>query len=120
MQIRTSAELGALARDRRREIGWSQLELAERIGTSRSWVSEMENGKERVEIALVLKALHALGLMLDVRSRGTETGSRTAAPPPLRVSVAREHVSARPPLTRGGKSLSAARSRVGGGGTSGS
>ena len=108
MHVRSSRDLGALARVRRREIGWSQTELAGRIGTSRSWVSEMENGKERVEVGLVLKALHALGLMVDVRARAEPSVAPAplAALPPRPASVA----SSRPALTRGGKSLLAARS----------
>jgi HTH-type transcriptional regulator/antitoxin HipB len=108
VHVRSSRDLGALARDRRQEIGWSQTELAGRIGTSRSWVSEMENGKERVEVSLVLKALHALGLIVDVRARAVEPGyaPEPLAPlPPRRATVA----GGRPALTRGGKSLSAAR-----------
>ncbi|CAA9300659.1 MAG: hypothetical protein AVDCRST_MAG89-445 [uncultured Gemmatimonadetes bacterium] len=108
MHVRSSRDLGALARGRRQEIGWSQTELAARIGTSRSWVSEMENGKERVEVALVLKALHALGLMVDVRARAAEP---SYAPEPLApLPPRRASVGSRPALTRGGKSLSAARS----------
>ena len=125
MQIRTSSELGALARDRRREIGWSQTELARRIGTSRSWVSEMENGKERVEVALVLAALQALGLSLDVRALDVRAETRTdagsvASSSPPRARAAGERVSTRPPLTRGGKSLADARLRFSRGGKLGS
>ena len=119
MHVRSSRDLGALARDRRQEIGWSQTELAERIGTSRSWVSQMENGKERVEVSLVLKAFEALGLMVDVRARRVEPSAAAGTLPPLpprSMPVA----GTRPALTRGGKSLAAARSghRRGGPGAS--
>jgi HTH-type transcriptional regulator/antitoxin HipB len=107
VHVRSSRDLGALARDRRQEIGWSQTELAARIGTSRSWVSEMENGKERVEVALVFKALHALGLTVDVRARAAEPA---AAAPEMLAPLPRASVGSRPALTRGGMSLLAARS----------
>ncbi len=64
MLIRTPHDLGAAIRDRRRQRGWSQRELAERIGTSRQWVNEVEKGKARTEVGLVLRALEALDAAL--------------------------------------------------------
>ena len=116
MQIRNARELGALARHRRRELGWSQTELAQRLGTSRSWVSEAENGKGSAEVGLVLKTLEVLGLVLDVHQpqrqlnppRASE-GARTSSIAAGKHSVSGERPSARPALTSGGKPLSAAR-----------
>jgi len=44
----------------------SQAELARSVGASRSWVFHMERGNSGAEIGLVLKALQAVGLMMDV------------------------------------------------------
>jgi transcriptional regulator with XRE-family HTH domain len=109
MQIRSTLDLGTLVRDRRREIGWSQTELARRIGTSRSWVSEVENGKAGVEAGLALKALLALGLVLDVRPRGANTISPAERTAPALPPLPHAAPSLRPALTRNGKPLSAAR-----------
>ena len=64
MFIRTPLDLGAAIRDRRRRRGWSQRELAEKVGASRQWVNEVEKGKTRTEIGLVLRTLDALDVTL--------------------------------------------------------
>lgn len=66
MIIRTPRELGLLARERRRELKLTQIELAERIGSSRQWVRLLESGKPRLELGLTLRALTALGIRLDL------------------------------------------------------
>ena len=64
MFIRTPRDLGAAIRDHRRRRGWSQRELAEKVGASRQWVNEVEKGKARTEVGLVLRALDALDVAL--------------------------------------------------------
>jgi y4mF family transcriptional regulator len=66
MRIKTAETLGELVRDQRKQRGWSQTRLAEKVGVSRLWVSQLENGKETVEFGLVLKTLRALDLALGV------------------------------------------------------
>ena len=66
MRIKAAGNLGSLVRNQRKQGGWSQQELAEKIGASRLWVSQFENGKETVEFGLVLKTLRALKLSLEV------------------------------------------------------
>ncbi len=65
MRIKTATELGELTRDRRKARGWSQSQLAEAANVSRLWVGQFENGKESVEIGLVLATLRALGIALE-------------------------------------------------------
>jgi len=65
MRIKTAETLGELVRDQRKQRGWSQSRLAEKIGVSRLWVSQFENGKESVELGLVLKTLRALDMSLE-------------------------------------------------------
>ena len=69
MRIKTVGTLGELVRDQRKQRGWSQSQLAEKVGVSRLWVGQFENGKETVELGLVLKALRALDLNLDASLR---------------------------------------------------
>jgi HTH-type transcriptional regulator / antitoxin HipB len=78
MRIRTPRELGAVLRDERRRLGLSQIDLSERADVSRKWIVQMENGKARAELALVLRALGALGLVMTVE-RGAETKHKTGA-----------------------------------------
>lgn len=67
MYIRTPRDLGLIIRETRRRLGLGQAELAQRVGVSRQWLLGVEKGKRRVDAALLLKTLTALGLSLDVR-----------------------------------------------------
>ena len=66
MKIRNAADLGAFIRGRRVKLGMDQSDLAEKAGTSRKWIVEVEQGKPRAEIGLVLRTLKTLGLSLDI------------------------------------------------------
>lgn len=72
MTIRTAADLGAFIRERRLKLGMDQSDLAEKAGTSRKWVVEVEQGKPRAEIGLVLRTLKTLGVSLDIVVDRTE------------------------------------------------
>jgi HTH-type transcriptional regulator / antitoxin HipB len=64
MRIRTPADLGALIRDRRIKLGLDQQSLARKVGVSRQWIVEVEKGKPRAEIGLLLRTIDALGIPL--------------------------------------------------------
>src|SRR5271169_6694916 len=64
MRIRTPVDLGAFIRDRRIKLGFEQRELAEKAGVSRQWIVEVEKGKPRAEIGLLLRTINALGILL--------------------------------------------------------
>ncbi|KQN25231.1 hypothetical protein ASE86_02960 [Sphingomonas sp. Leaf33] len=68
MRVKTVKDIGLLIRDRRRTLGWDQQMLADRVGVSRLWISEVENGKPRVQLDLVLRALAVLDLPVDIGS----------------------------------------------------
>jgi HTH-type transcriptional regulator/antitoxin HipB len=65
MRIRTPTDLGAIIRDSRIKLGLDQKSLADRIGVGREWIVEVEKGKPRAQIGLVLRAINALGIALD-------------------------------------------------------
>jgi HTH-type transcriptional regulator / antitoxin HipB len=65
MLIRTPADLGAIIRDRRKQLGLDQSTLARRIGVSRQWVIGVERGHARAAMGLILRAIDALGIRLD-------------------------------------------------------
>jgi HTH-type transcriptional regulator/antitoxin HipB len=71
MLIRTPTDLGAVIRDRRRRRGLNQEALAQKLGVSRQWVVEVEKGKPRAEVGLVLRALAALGVALSLATTDT-------------------------------------------------
>ena len=66
MLVRAAADVGRLIREARVRNGLSQATLAHRFGTTQSWISEVENGKETAEIGKVLHVLASLGLELDL------------------------------------------------------
>jgi HTH-type transcriptional regulator/antitoxin HipB len=67
MHIRTPLELGAFLRDLRRKRGLDQATLARQVGVSRQWIIEIEKGKPRAPIGLVLRALATLGVSIDIQ-----------------------------------------------------
>lgn len=98
MLLRNAREVGDLIVDGRRRLRWSQLDLAQRAGVSRQWVSQVENGKTTVGFDLVLAALHALGYAVYAQSKDWQESTQDSA-------------SSRTPLTRQGRSLGTQRSR---------
>jgi len=90
MLLRTPKDIGALIRQRRADLALDQKTLAERVGVSRQWVIEIERGKARAELALVLRTLDVLGVRLSTGServhrapaatRRTSPEARDAAP----------------------------------------
>ncbi len=84
MRVRTTSDLGAAIRHRRLELDLGQRALAESIGVSREWVVDIEKGKPRAEVGLVLRALNALGLNVEVTLE-------TSAPSRMRSPRSRTH-----------------------------
>jgi HTH-type transcriptional regulator/antitoxin HipB len=67
MRMRTADDLGAFIRERRTKLGMDQVALAEKAGTSRKWLIEVEQGKPRAEIGLILRTLKTLGVSIDLQ-----------------------------------------------------
>jgi HTH-type transcriptional regulator/antitoxin HipB len=67
MRVRTPYELGALIRDHRMRHNLDQRSLAATVGVSRQWIVEIEKGKARAPLNLVLRTLGALGIVLDAQ-----------------------------------------------------
>jgi HTH-type transcriptional regulator / antitoxin HipB len=73
--IRTARDFGALVRDRRKALGWTQAELAGRSGTGERFIVELEGGKPSCQLE---KAL------LVARTVGIEIGDlKSASPAPI-------------------------------------
>ena len=76
MLVRSVVDWGALVQERRKRLGWSQSELGSKMGVRRLWVSQFESGKATVQIGLVMRALRALGLEVEVREGpATDSGA---------------------------------------------
>jgi len=70
MRIRTPIDLGAVIRDRRMKLGLDQKTLATQVGVSRQWIVDVEKGKPRAPISLVLRTVEALGINLAADDQG--------------------------------------------------
>lgn len=68
--IYTTTDLGKEIRARRRELGYTQAFLADYVGVSASFLSDLENGKETIQINKLLDVLSLLGMDLCIVRRG--------------------------------------------------
>lgn len=66
MRIRTPRDLGSAIRERRKALSLDQVELAKRVGVSRRWLIQVENGKPGASLGLLLRTLHALDIPLSI------------------------------------------------------
>jgi len=76
--IRTAADVGAIIRDRRHKLRLDQGALAKRVGVGRQWIVDIEKGKPRAGIELVLRTLTALGLSLTLSEKGAARSTEAA------------------------------------------
>ena len=80
--IKTAEDLGQRIRARRKALGWDQARLARDVGVSRQWVVDIEKGKARAEVGLALRALHVLGLGVEISApEQREAAGATTFPP---------------------------------------
>lgn len=79
--LATPLDFGNTIRQRRKALGWDQARLAHEIGVSRQWVIDMEKGKPRAELHLVLRALKALDLRLSLDGSQTRPAGDAPARP---------------------------------------
>jgi y4mF family transcriptional regulator len=68
-RISEAKQLGAAVRQRRRELGLTQEQIAGIAGVGVRFVSELERGKSTAEIGKVLQVARRLGLDLWVAPR---------------------------------------------------
>ena len=67
MRITTTEDFGRYLRERRRALGLTQTQLAAKARVSRRWLSDLEAGKERAELGLVIQTVHALSMIVDLQ-----------------------------------------------------
>lgn len=68
-RINNAVELGALIRERRKELRMSQEQVALVSQVTMRIMSELERGKATAQVATILRVLAALGLDLYVKPR---------------------------------------------------
>ena len=70
MKITEPADLGKAIKDRRKQLGYTQLFVSEQTGLSVSFISDIENGKNTAEIGKTLKLVNLLGMDMLIYKRG--------------------------------------------------
>lgn len=70
----TLHQIVSAVRGRRQSLGWSQEELARRLGVSRSWVSEFERGSGGASLVVVLRLLDVVDLPIEFAHPDSATG----------------------------------------------
>ena len=66
--IRSASEFGELIRARRKGLGWTQAQLAERCGTGERFIVELERGKPSCHLEKALIAARTVGIDLTDQS----------------------------------------------------
>lgn len=72
MKITDAASLGNAIRLRRKKLKYTQGYISEITGFSVSFLSDLENGKQTVEIGKTIEVINLLGLDILVEARGDE------------------------------------------------
>jgi HTH-type transcriptional regulator/antitoxin HipB len=94
MRARTAEDVGSLVREQRLARGMSQAGLAQAVGASRQWVVDLERGKPTLALGLVLRALTAVGLSLQVEPIGAVSPGSAHAAIDLDAIIARARTAA--------------------------
>ena len=59
--------IGVMLRQARKEVGLTQAELADKTGTSKHYISKIENEKSGIELMTLKKIVEGLGKRLQVK-----------------------------------------------------
>ncbi len=70
MTISSAQEFGTALRHRRKQLHYTQAEIAAVTGFSISFISDLERGKETAELGKALFMANLLGLDLTLSARG--------------------------------------------------
>ncbi len=73
--VRTSGQLSPILKRLRKDKGWSQQALGEKVGLSQERISVIENHPEKVSLDNLLTVLMALDAEMQISARSTETRS---------------------------------------------
>lgn len=68
--VHSPADIGAVARERRKVLGYTQAQVASLCATGIRFISDFENGKATVELGKALVVLESLGMDLSLVVRG--------------------------------------------------
>lgn len=69
MKTNDASALGKAIKDRRKELGLKQKDVADATGFSVSFISDLENGKPTAELGKSIHIINMLGMDLNVNTR---------------------------------------------------
>ncbi len=72
MKITNVKEFGSAIKKRRKELGYTQKHICEVSGISASFMSDLENGKETIEIGKAFFLANLLGMDISLDERGRQ------------------------------------------------
>lgn len=79
--------VGGRIKDRREELGWTQDALAHKAGISKSFLSDLENGRRNVSSQNLLDIARVLSLSMDFLMTGEGSEVSAKAKPPAEVQI---------------------------------
>lgn len=59
---------GEILRDRRKELRMTQQELADKVGTARSYIARVEKGETDMQMSSFLRIASAMGLSVELKA----------------------------------------------------
>jgi HTH-type transcriptional regulator / antitoxin HipB len=95
LPLRTPADIGALIWARRKELGYTQAELADMAGVSRLWINQLERGKPGAGLGHVLRTLGALGIELSEFDPNLDTGIPPVIAPDINAIIENAKIAIR-------------------------
>ncbi|MBD5414056.1 MAG: helix-turn-helix transcriptional regulator [Treponema sp.] len=70
--LHSSKDISTLVKERRKALGYTQAEVASFCNVGLRFLSELENGKETLQLGKVLKVVNILGIDLIAKQRGVK------------------------------------------------
>lgn len=70
MKINDVKSFGKIVKEQRKKKGYTQKYICEICGISASYISDLENGKETIELGKAIYLVNMLGLDIEINERG--------------------------------------------------
>ena len=70
MAVHDAKKFGEALRQRRRELGYTQMFMSDFSGLSIFFISDLERGKQTAELGRAIKFANLLGLDISIKPRG--------------------------------------------------
>ena len=70
MKIHDVKAFGQMIKTRRKKLGYTQQYVCQMSGISASFISDLENGKETIELGKAIYLANILGIDIELKERG--------------------------------------------------